>query len=115
MLCGEERMPESSHARRARSALVGSALLLVAVLASACADEPRIWFENQREDVVTVSVDGDRLLIIRPHTGQYLTYNTAAWAWPRRIDVATRDGRPLWSQRLDADELSRQAWIVRIP
>jgi len=39
-------------------ALAPLALMIAALLASACADEPRIWFENQRDDTVTVAVDG---------------------------------------------------------
>ncbi len=89
-------------------------LLMLPLAAVACADQPRIWFENQRDEKVTVSIDGDRLIILEPHSGQWLPYSTAAWAWPRRIDVATRDGRPISSQRMDADDLTRDSWHVYI-
>lgn len=89
-------------------------LVLLLLLASACADQPRIWFENQRDQVVTVSIDGDRLMIIGERSGQFLPYSTAAWAWPRRIDVALRDGTPLWTIHQDADDLARNGWVVQI-
>lgn len=89
-------------------------LVLLLVVATACAEQPRIWFENQRDQVVTVSIDGDRLMIIGERSGQFLPYSTAAWAWPRRIDVAQRDGTPLWTAYQDADELARNGWIVQI-
>jgi hypothetical protein len=87
----------------------------LALVAGSCADEPKLWFDNQRDEVVTISIDGDRLVILRPHTFEYLPYSTAAWAWPRRIDVRTLDGRLLWSADYDADELTRERWVVRIP
>ena len=90
-------------------------IALLAAFASGCADQRRIWFENQRSDTVTVSIDGDRLVILRPHSGQWLPYSTAAWAWPRRVDVATwREGTPLWSAHLDADDLARNRWIIYV-
>jgi hypothetical protein len=89
-------------------------LLLALAAGAACADQPRIWFENQRDERVTVSVGGDRLMILAPHSGQFLPYSTAAWAWPRRIDVALLSGAPLWSARMDADDLARQRWIIVI-
>jgi hypothetical protein len=99
---------------RSRAALIVW-LVLAALLAAGCADQPRIWFENQRDDPVTVSIDGDRLIILRPHSGEFLPYSTAAWAWPRRVDVATFHGRQhLWSARLDADDLTRLNWIVYV-
>lgn len=101
-----------------RIASITSSLLPLAaaatVLAAACADQPRIWFENQRDHRVTVSIDGDRLLILAPHRGEWLPYSTAAWAWPRRIDVATMSGELLWSARMDADDLARERWTIVI-
>lgn len=91
--------------------------LLVALGAAAlsgCADAPRIWFENQRDDRVSVSIDGDRLVILQPHSGQFLPYSTAAWAWPRKMAIATEAGAPLWSEDLDADGLARRHWLVYI-
>ena len=98
-----------------RLGTVLAALALAALLGAGCADQPRIWFENQRDETVTISVDGDRLIILRPHSGEFLPYSTAAWVWPRRVDVATFQGRQyLWSARLDADDLARLNWIVYI-
>jgi hypothetical protein len=82
--------------------------LLVAALVTGCADAPVIFFANERDEPVTISIDGDRLLVLRPHTFEGLPYSTAAWAWPRRIDARTwPDGRLIWSAELDADQLAR--------
>jgi hypothetical protein len=89
--------------------------VVLSLLTGGCADEPKLWFDNQRDEVVTISIDGDRLVILRPRTFEYLPYSTAAWAWPRRIDVRSLDGRLLWSAHYDADELTRERWVVRIP
>lgn len=98
---------------RVRAALIG--LIVLMTLSTACADRPVIWFENQRDEPVTISIGGDRLLILRPHSGEFLPYTTAAWVWPRRVDVATYDGRQLlWSERLDADDLARRHWTISI-
>jgi hypothetical protein len=99
-------------ATRTRSMLVVVAAL--ALIAGGCADEPKLWFENQRDEVVTISIDGDRLVILRPRTWEYLPYSTAAWAWPRRIDVRTLDGRLLWSAYYDADEFARERWTIHV-
>jgi hypothetical protein len=98
-----------------RVRLLAALLLLCgAVLPAACADEPRIWFENQRGEVVTVSIDGDRLMIIRPNEGMYLPYSTAAWAWPRRIDVRRLDGSTVSRTYLDASDLAGNDWQMFI-
>jgi hypothetical protein len=97
-----------------RVAPVVLVLCLIAVSAAGCADQRAIWFENQRPDHVTVSIDGDRLLILRPGVTEALPYATAAWAWPRRIDVAVFAGPPLWSVSMDADELARNKWLIVI-
>jgi hypothetical protein len=89
-------------------------LIVLTVAAASCADQPRIWFQNERDEPVTVAIDGDRLIILKPRSGEWLPYSTAAWAWPRRIDVATYDGRLLWTQRMDADDLARALWTVYI-
>ena len=89
-------------------------LLWPLFVAVACADQPRIWFDNQRDETVMVSIDGDRLIVLEPHSGQWLPYSTAAWAWPRRIDVKTRDGRPIWTRTMDADDLTRDVWTISI-
>lgn len=98
-----------------RLGTVLAALALAALLGVGCADQPRIWFENQRDEPVTISIGGDRLLILRPHSGEFLPFSTAAWVWPRRVEAATYDGHQLlWSERLDADDLSRLNWTVYI-
>lgn len=89
-------------------------LVIGALQIGGCADQPRIWFENGRDEEVAVSIDGDRLILLAPRSGQYLPYSTAAWAWPRRIDIATRQGTPIWSERMDADDLARNRWTVII-
>ena len=90
-------------------------LVLLAALSASCADITYIWFENKRGEPVTVSVDGDRLLVLRPGVAEGLPYSSAAWAWPRRIDVATwREGAHLWSARFDADDLARHRFVIPI-
>jgi len=98
---------------RALRALVAS--LVLVPLAAGCADRPVVWFENQRDDTVTVSIDGDRLVVLRPHATEYLPYSTAAWAWQRRVDVATfPTGVPLSSSSYDAGDLAEQRWRIHI-
>lgn len=95
-----------------------AALVLAVVVplqCAACADQQRIWFENQFPTEVTVSVDGDRLLILAPYTGQFLPYTTAAWAWPRRIDIHERQsGVLLMSETLNADGLVEANWTFYV-
>jgi hypothetical protein len=87
---------------------------VMSVLAlTACADRPVIWFENTRDEAITVSIDGDRLVLLRPHHVEYLPYSTAAWAWPRRVDIAVyQSGERLSSSWYDADDLARQRWTI---
>lgn len=82
--------------------------------ATGCADQPKIWFENQRDETVTIAIDGDRLVILRPHHWEYLPYSTAAWAWPRKIEVARYNGGPLWSAYYTADDLARDRWTIHV-
>ncbi len=90
-------------------------LVLVAAISASCADITYIWFQNTRDEPVTVSVDGDRLLVLRPRTTEGLPYSSAAWAWPRRVDVATwREGFHLWSAQYDADDLARERFVIPI-
>jgi hypothetical protein len=91
-----------------RSTLLLCALVAVLAVAPGCADAPVIYFANERDEAVTISVDGDRLMVLRPHSFEGLPYSTAAWAWPRRIDARTwPDGRLLWTEDIDADQLAR--------
>jgi len=81
---------------------------VVATVTSGCADAPVIYFANESDQPVSISIDGDRLLLLRPHSFEGLPYSTAAWAWPRRIDARSwPEGRLLWSEELDADQLAR--------
>jgi hypothetical protein len=83
-------------------------LIAVCILAAGCADAPVIYFANESDMPVSISIDGDRLLVLRPHSFEGLPYSTAAWAWPRRIDARSwPEGRLLWSEELDADQLAR--------
>jgi hypothetical protein len=91
-----------------RSMLLAFTLLGAVMLLTGCADAPVIYFANESDTPVSISIDGDRLLLLRPHTFEGLPYSTAAWAWPRQIDARTwPDGRLLWSEALDADQLAR--------
>jgi hypothetical protein len=91
-----------------RSMLLAFTLLGAVMLLTGCADAPVIYFANESDTPVSISIDGDRLLLLRPHTFEGLPYSTAAWAWPRQIDARSwPDGRLLWSEALDADQLAR--------
>ena len=103
-----------SSSRLGRALSIAALALTVAVGAGGCADQPKVWFENRRDDTVTVAIDGDRLVILRPHSEEYLPYSTAAWAWPRKVEVSLRNGPVLWSAYFDADELARNRWKVLI-
>lgn len=85
-----------------------------ALTAASCADQPKIWFDNQRDVAVTIAIDGDRLVILRPHHWEYLPYSTAAWVWPRKVEVSLYNGDPLWSAYYTADDLARERWRIHI-
>jgi hypothetical protein len=87
-------------------------IALTAFTFTGCADRPVIWFENTRDDAITVSIDGDRLVLLRPHSVEYLPYSTAAWAWPRRVDIAVYQHEQISSSWYDADDLARQRWRI---
>ena len=107
-------------ARAGRSTrLLGPLLLALVVLSiaggSGCADDRRIVFQNHLDRPMTVHVDGDRLLILRPGAIESIPYATAAWAWPRTIEVqdyATGD----LHMRLVADttDLIQYRWQIEI-
>jgi hypothetical protein len=83
-------------------------LLSAGIVQASCADAPVIYFANESDTAVSISIDGDRLLVLRPHSFEGLPYSTAAWAWPRRIDARSwPEGRLLWSENIDADQLAR--------
>lgn len=90
------------------------AITLFALSLSGCADRPVIWLENTRDEAVTVSIDGDRLALLRPHSAEYLPYSTAAWAWPRRVDIAVYQHELISTSWYDADDLARQRWRIAI-
>jgi hypothetical protein len=94
--------------------VVASVLIAAALAAAGCADQPVIWFENQRDEPVSISIDGDRLVVLQPRATEYLPYSTAAWAWPRRVEVSTRSGTPLWSAHFDADDLAQARWRIYV-
>jgi hypothetical protein len=90
-------------------------LLALGVLpAAACVDRPLIQFANHRDDRVAVHIDGDRVLILRPHTTEGLPYQAAAWTWPRRIEVRDELNRPILAFRASAGDLALTHWRVDI-
>jgi hypothetical protein len=90
-------------------------IVLLALAPAGCADRPVIWFENNRNEPITVSVDGDRLVLLRPRHVEYLPYSTAAWAWPRRVDIDVyQTGERISSSWYDADDLARQRWRIAV-
>jgi hypothetical protein len=94
--------------------LAGMALACVMLLV-ACADQRTIYFENHTARAVTVHVDGDKLLILGPGVIEGLPYATAAWAWPRTIEVRDYDTSAIVF-RLVADTviLIRHRWHIDI-
>lgn len=96
-----------------RAALVLFALLTVR-LATGCADRPLILFDNHREDRVAVHIDGDRVLILRPHTAEGLPYLVAAWTWQRHIEVRDEQNRTVLSYRASSGDLALQGWRLDI-
>lgn len=91
--------------------LIAGALLL----STACADQRTIVFSNHRDRPVTVHVDGDRLLIIRPFVEEGIPYATAAWAWPRTVEVREWEtGKVVISFWADGTMLARHNWRVEI-
>lgn len=96
---------------------LGLLLLLgpIVLLLSACADRPAITFDNHRDQWVDVHIDGDRVLILAPHTAEALPYQVAAWSWPRAIEARTHDdGVSILSFRASAGDLAEQNWRVDI-
>ncbi len=89
-------------------------LVIVVAATGSCADKPLIHFENFRDDRVAVHIDGDRVLILRPHTAEGLPYQVAAWTWPRVIEVRDEQNRPFLTFRASAGDLALQHWRVDI-
>ena len=83
-------------------------------MAGSCADQPLISFANHRDEHVAVHIDGDRVLILRPHTTEGLPYQVAAWTWQRHIEVRDEVDRPILSFRASAGDLAVQYWRVDI-
>ena len=89
-------------------------LMPAASAATSCADRPLILFHNYREERVAVHIDGDRVLILRPHTAEGLPYQVAAWTWPREIEVRDQVNEPILRFRASAGDLALQHWRVDI-
>ena len=101
--------------RLLRCMLLLFTLLTAGAILTGCADAPVIYFTNESDSAVSISIDGDRLLLLRPHSFEGLPYSTAAWAWPRRIDARSwPDGRMLWSENVDADQLARHRFRLYV-
>ena len=64
---------------------------------------------------MTVQIDGDRLLILRPGVAEAIPYASAAWAWPRTIEVRDYVTGDL-HMRLSADttDLIQYRWQIDI-
>jgi hypothetical protein len=89
-------------------------LALALSATTGCADRPLIVFDNHRDDRVAVHIDGDRVLILRPHTAEGLPYLVASWTWPRHIEVRDGFNRPILSFRASAGDLALQHWRLDI-
>ncbi len=94
--------------------LLGVTLLAAGTIAAGCVDRPLITFENHRDTRVAVHIDGDRVLILRPHTAEGLPYSVAAWTWPRHIEVRDDVNRPILSFDADAGDLLNLNWRLDI-
>jgi hypothetical protein len=97
------------------------AALLVALLLGAtsvttgCADKKAILFENHFDRAMTVHVDGDRLLILRPGVTEGIPYSTAAWAWPRTIEARDYATGELYLRLVaDTTDLIQYRWHIDI-
>lgn len=106
----ERRLSYTSDVRYLLLAL----LLLFAPLTASCADRPLIRFENFRDDRVAVHIDGDRVLILRPHTAEGLPYQVAAWTWPREIEVRDEQNQRIFAFKASAGDLALRQWRVDI-
>jgi hypothetical protein len=97
-----------------------AALLLALVLAAGaggagCADEQGIVFQNHLDRAMSVHIDGDRLLILRPGAIEGIPYATAAWAWPRTIEVRDYVTGAVHMRLLaDTTDLIRHRWLIDI-
>jgi hypothetical protein len=104
-----------------RGRFAGWAGLMVAVLliamasATGCADKKAILFENHLDRAMTIHVDGDRLLILRPGTTEGIPYSTAAWAWPRTIEARDYATGALYMRFVaDTTDLIQHHWHIDI-
>jgi hypothetical protein len=100
---------------RWRAALLIALVLAAGVVGAGCADERGIFFQNHLDRAMTVHVDGDRLLILRPGTTESIPYATAAWAWPRTIEVRDYVTGDLHMRLIaDTTDLIRHRWLIDI-
>jgi hypothetical protein len=88
--------------------------LMVATGTSACVDRPLITFTNHRDERVFIHIDGDRVLILRPHTSEGLPYQVASWTWPRHIEARDPTNHTFLSLKASAGDLALQHWRVDI-
>jgi hypothetical protein len=95
--------------------IVSVVLLALTILgAPACADRPLIMFANHRDHQVAIHIDGDRVLILRPHTTEGLPYSVAAWTWPRQIEARDQFNQRILTFYASAGDLALQHWRVDI-
>jgi hypothetical protein len=100
---------------RWRAALLLPLLSLVIVPGAGCADQQGILFHNHLDRAMTVHIDGDRLLILRPGVTEGIPYATAAWAWPRTIEVRDYVTGDLHMRLVaDATDLIQYRWLIDI-
>lgn len=84
--------------------------LIVAAGAPACVDRPLIIFANYRNEKVSIHIDGDRVLVLRPNTSEGLPYQVASWTWPRHIEARDPSNRTLLAVNASAGDLALQNW-----
>jgi hypothetical protein len=90
------------------------AMVWIGVSLAACTDRPLITFANHRDHHVAIHIDGDRVLILRPHTTEGLPYAVAAWTWPRRVEARDQFNHPILAFYAGAGDLALQHWRVDI-
>jgi hypothetical protein len=86
----------------------------IGVSLAGCTDRPLITFANHRDHHVAIHIDGDRVLILRPHTTEGLPYAVAAWTWPRHIEARDQFNHRILSFYAGAGDLALQHWRVDI-
>ena len=78
--------------------------------------EPVLTIINQSTQPMAVSVDGERVRVLRGGTEESLELPVAIWAQPRTIEVHPYpDGPRLVTWRADLTDLADQRWRLIIP